>query len=298
MDYKRTFSSCFGSLLLLTVACDKSESLGEVEDSSSEGMSDGDGDSEGEETESDGESDSGVACPTDAMICPDGSAVGRIGPQCEFAPCPGEDPGCDKDAMICPDGTAVGREGPDCEFAECPGGELTCDAGDDAVEPATCPNEGPVPNLELAGCYEPCDTEGEACANGDVCRAVQINPCPCNGEDEEGGMCCGACAAETTLCLPVQADPVCDAVIGETFYSVDELECGPSRGEQVLCKWQIMFGEDGSYSWLYSDIGEGGTYTCSGGVLTVDDGTGIQASYDPNTGMLTWEDIEYSAGMM
>jgi hypothetical protein len=29
-----------------------------------------------------------VACTLDAKICPDGSAVGRIGPNCEFAACP------------------------------------------------------------------------------------------------------------------------------------------------------------------------------------------------------------------
>lgn len=29
-----------------------------------------------------------VACTLDAKICPDGSAVGRVGPACEFAPCP------------------------------------------------------------------------------------------------------------------------------------------------------------------------------------------------------------------
>ncbi len=28
-----------------------------------------------------------IACTMDAMICPDGSAVGRTGPNCEFAPC-------------------------------------------------------------------------------------------------------------------------------------------------------------------------------------------------------------------
>lgn len=31
-----------------------------------------------------------VACTMDAKMCPDGSAVGREGPNCEFAPCPGE----------------------------------------------------------------------------------------------------------------------------------------------------------------------------------------------------------------
>ena len=30
-----------------------------------------------------------VACTADAMICPDGSTVGREGPNCEFKPCPG-----------------------------------------------------------------------------------------------------------------------------------------------------------------------------------------------------------------
>jgi hypothetical protein len=30
-----------------------------------------------------------IACTQEAKICPDGSAVGRVGPSCEFAPCPG-----------------------------------------------------------------------------------------------------------------------------------------------------------------------------------------------------------------
>jgi hypothetical protein len=32
---------------------------------------------------------------------------------------------CDADAKICPDGTAVGRQGPNCEFAACPSPEAT-----------------------------------------------------------------------------------------------------------------------------------------------------------------------------
>lgn len=31
-----------------------------------------------------------VACTMEARLCPDGSAVGRVGPNCEFAPCPSE----------------------------------------------------------------------------------------------------------------------------------------------------------------------------------------------------------------
>lgn len=29
-----------------------------------------------------------VECQADAKLCPDGSAVGRVGPDCEFAECP------------------------------------------------------------------------------------------------------------------------------------------------------------------------------------------------------------------
>ncbi len=100
-----------------------------------------------------------VACTQEAKMCPDGSAVGRTGPNCEFAPCPGEGnasgcgtcpmlsqpaPGfcshgtivsgpvdecgcrgpptcaCTEEAKVCPDGSSVGRIGANCEFAPCP----------------------------------------------------------------------------------------------------------------------------------------------------------------------------------
>ncbi len=77
----------------------------------------------------------GTACPEDAKICPDGSAVGRSGPDCEFDPCsdpigdipdksvplPGQSRMCTMEAKQCPDGSYVGRTGPNCEFAPCPG---------------------------------------------------------------------------------------------------------------------------------------------------------------------------------
>lgn len=37
-----------------------------------------------------GKEDEAVFCTMDAKICPDGSAVGRSWPNCEFDPCPGE----------------------------------------------------------------------------------------------------------------------------------------------------------------------------------------------------------------
>ncbi|MEI7498362.1 MAG: hypothetical protein WCK11_03710 [Candidatus Falkowbacteria bacterium] len=33
-----------------------------------------------------------VACTMEAKLCPDGSAVGRVAPNCEFAACPDEKP--------------------------------------------------------------------------------------------------------------------------------------------------------------------------------------------------------------
>jgi hypothetical protein len=33
----------------------------------------------------------GTACTQEAKVCPNGTSVGRTGPNCEFAPCPGED---------------------------------------------------------------------------------------------------------------------------------------------------------------------------------------------------------------
>jgi putative hemolysin len=68
-----------------------------------------------------------VACTMEAKLCPDGSAVGRSGPNCEFAECPDEVPvvACREDAKVCPDGSAVGRLPPDCEFPACPGEDTT-----------------------------------------------------------------------------------------------------------------------------------------------------------------------------
>jgi len=49
------------------------------------------------------DADSGNACTAEAKICPDGTAVGRTGPKCEFAACPDTD----KDQISC---TAESRQ--------------------------------------------------------------------------------------------------------------------------------------------------------------------------------------------
>jgi len=80
-----------------------------------------------------------VACTQEVMLCPDGTYVGRSGPNCEFESCTippnaifedgtllegeenhGDPVACTLEAKLCPDGSYVGRIGPNCEFAPCP----------------------------------------------------------------------------------------------------------------------------------------------------------------------------------
>src|SRR5574342_37522 len=64
------------------------------------------------------------ACTEEAKLCPDGSAVGRTGPNCEFAPCPGEG-GCSVDSDCVPDqcchasGCVPVGQAPKCDGVAC-----------------------------------------------------------------------------------------------------------------------------------------------------------------------------------
>ena len=50
------------------------------------------------------------ACTMEAMVCPDGSAVGRTGPNCTFAPCPTPTPATGGSVNI--DATMQGNPAP------------------------------------------------------------------------------------------------------------------------------------------------------------------------------------------
>ncbi len=73
-----------------------------------------------------------TSCTMEARQCPDGSWVGRSGPQCEFSPCPitassslGQvQSACATDMRRCADGNLVGRVGANCTFAECGSGSI------------------------------------------------------------------------------------------------------------------------------------------------------------------------------
>lgn len=61
------------------------------------------------------------ACTQEAKLCPDGSYVGRSGPNCEFAVCPKTSSVvCTQEVKLCPDGSYVGRVAPNCVFMACP----------------------------------------------------------------------------------------------------------------------------------------------------------------------------------
>lgn len=156
-------------------------------------------------------------------------------------------------------------------------------------EPAACPDDF-TPILPGAGCYEPCDGPGDACVGG-ACVEVQVNPCVC----PEGEDCCAACGALAWLCVEGLPDAVCEQIVGTTFSSVEELECGLGPKGVELCNWTIVFEENGDYLWQYSDVGQGGTYTCEDGVITVGNDPALEVSYDPASGILTWDGVEYVA---
>jgi hypothetical protein len=107
-----------------------------------------------------------VACTQEVMECPDGTFVGRGGPDCAFAACPTPSApvACTQEVKECPDGTFVGRGGPDCAFAACPtpSAPVACTQevkecpdgsfvgrGEPDCEFAACPSDAPAMQMEL-----------------------------------------------------------------------------------------------------------------------------------------------------
>ncbi|MES2640918.1 MAG: hypothetical protein V4850_15620 [Myxococcota bacterium] len=83
---------------------------------------------------------------------------------------------------------------------------------------------------------------------------------------------------------------------GETFSSLEELECGLGESGPVMCHWTLTFGE-GTYAWSYSDIGESGTVTCDENdlVATSSGGATHEGTFHRTTGRVTWEGVVYTS---
>ena len=100
-----------------------------------------------------------VACTLEAKQCPDGSYVGRSGPNCEFAACPEpkatttpiSPPAgtiCPQIALACPDGSFVTAQGPNCKIPACP--TLTSGIEGKITLGPTCPVERIPPDPNCA----------------------------------------------------------------------------------------------------------------------------------------------------
>lgn len=152
-----------------------------------------------------------VMCPMDAMECPDGSYVGRTGPDCEFAACPStpvvtpDEPVTSDDDMVmctmdvreCSDGSYVGRVAPSCAFAACPDGAAPLDpVVVDVATMCTPPMRAAEACIEI---YAPvCATMRVECVSA-PCEPVQqtfSNGCFACIEDRVLSFTEGACAGD------------------------------------------------------------------------------------------------------
>lgn len=83
-----------------------------------------------------GQGGGGIVCTQEVKLCPNGGSVGRVSPNCEFAPCPTQKQStstsnslppnqdgstfCTQEVKLCPNGSYVGRTSLNCAFAPCP----------------------------------------------------------------------------------------------------------------------------------------------------------------------------------
>lgn len=209
-----------------------------------------------------------MACPADAMVCPDGSTVTRTGPNCSFAPCGGV--ACPPVVRQCPDGSFVGPAGPNCDIAPCPGTTVQCPPGLACVngqcvggcanvpcpqglvcDPATAlcrPPPGCVTSMDCgqnAQCVNGacistgCGANGVTCPPGTTCdaaRAVCVpNPTGCMNDSQcpLGAFCVGGQCVQSSQCDPNRPCPqglACiNGVCGSNGACMADSNCGPGQ---------------------------------------------------------------------
>lgn len=81
---------------------------------------------------------------------------------------------CTMDAKECPDGSFIGRNGPDCEFAACPNSEFPIRYGEDASRIEEYRFDCGQKNGIFNECASACGPEAEVCM--DVCSMVCTGP--------------------------------------------------------------------------------------------------------------------------
>jgi hypothetical protein len=170
------------------------------------------------------------------------------------------------------------------------------DAEDDSVVTNPSPGCPEEPEAEecIALCQDHCSALSgcgvdeseclEACRDEYRCPGETIghDNAICSAERQTDPNCGSLCAWYEGLggeCPP--RIPFCDTVPGSTFVSVDEHECGLGADGVVMCQWRL---------WLYSDLGEGGSYSCTDHTITLGD---REATWDPERRILMWEGLPY-----
>lgn len=169
------------------------------------------------------------------------------------------------------------------------GEPIVCEGGEVEHFPAGCPEAASGVQLPAQGCYEECTGLDDACDVG-LCMLTQVDPCPCANDPN---LCCDSCSGEQWLCVDEAALGACGFVLGRTFTSVEELECGLGPKGPALCNWSVAFAFDGTFMWMHSDVGEGGSYACADGTITISDGPMVEAAYDADADTLTWDGVQY-----
>ncbi len=180
-----------------------------------------------------------VACTEEAKLCPDGSAVGRVGPNCEFAPCPEEKKADLSDAhWQCEDGSW--RENPEQCF------ENTCLAQDDCQLIGVKGICGPYMITAPKSMHKPpifydkkcgaerCNEMLPMCVPPDkmpqyknvLCDGGRCVAVPAQPECERDGDCVKNACCHATGCVPKFAQPKCDGVMCTQECASGSLDCG------------------------------------------------------------------------
>jgi len=217
------------------------------------------------------ESPGPVACTAEAKLCPDGSYVGRVPPDCGFSPCP-ETKFCDaltpcdvgdcykfedEDTPICYTGDPCEKcPGMECIIAESYPMQVFC-TGELIGEPPCDENN----QCEIGECYKFDDRDYPICWEGDPCSRCTLGNCNLIGSDppvvecinEEmpndkfcgwstAGLCSndsdcmtGGCSGQ--VCQSTSEEPVVTTCEYSECYNAEAygLSCGCVNGR---CEWK------------------------------------------------------------
>ncbi len=210
-----------------------------------------------------------VACTEEAKLCPDGTAVGRVGPDCEFAPCP-EVPR--KEPPVQP---------PSAELYDPSAWHWQCEDGTWAATPESCFENKCLSQSDcqligvkdICGPYkiaapktmhkppvfyeyrcgaEQCSVVMAACPPPDELHPLITNvdcmnskciTLPVKKECETAADCTMNSCCHPTGCVPVTAKPNCAAVMCTADCQPSTLDCGGSCGcVDGMCVGQNYWG--------------------------------------------------------